>query len=166
VRLFVAVDLAERDRPAPDHVTLAFLGTVDAARAPAIASALRPVAAETAPFEVLLAGLGAFPSRERPRVVWQGVDVGAAELEALARRTRAALRDLVPGVDRDRFVPHLTLFRVRSPRDRQRARDLFDGVVAPPPPRRVRVEALRLKESELTPTGARHGIRDTFPLGA
>lgn len=165
MRLFVAVDVEGPEAPGPSHLTLAFLGEVPDARVAEVEAALPPVATSAAPFAMRLEGVGAFPSRERPRVVWQGVGAGAAELESLASRTRAALRAWAPGLERDRFVPHVTLFRVRTLEDRRRARELLDGAVPPPPSRELRIDALRLKASELAPGGARHRTIRSFPLG-
>ncbi len=123
------------------------------------------MAARCPPFSVRLEGVGAFPSAARPRVVWMGVTVGRAELSALAREVREALA-VEFGVEREEFVPHLTLFRVRSARDRAAAEELLDGRRPPPSSREVRVDELLLKESLLGPGGAVHRTLAAFPLGA
>lgn len=97
------------------HVTLAFLGPTDEARLPALTASLADVAKAVAPFELTFEGLGAFPTRRRPRVLWAGVapGVGAAAMSALAARVATACRDAgCPPDARDAFHPHLTLARV------------------------------------------------------
>jgi RNA 2',3'-cyclic 3'-phosphodiesterase len=167
VREFVAVDVGpapgERSHAVP-HVTLRFLGEVGADRNAMIAAKLAPVAEGSIPFGVRLEGVGAFPSPDRPRVVWVGVTEGRNELVELARRVRSALEPEF-GREREEFVPHLTLFRVRSPRDRDAAVELLSGRRPAPPPRQVRVEQLLLKESILGPGGADHRTLAAFPLG-
>ena len=115
-------------RPEHMHLTLQFLGAKPASAVPAIEHALRTMARDVAPFRWRLAGLGAFPTRDRSRVVWAGVDpaVGADEVCTLAARVRGALAavtaagteagDAGPGADgAERFHPHLTLARLDPP---------------------------------------------------
>lgn len=105
-------------RPDNVHLTLAFLGAVPAAEAETVEGALRGVAASHGPLRVRWAGLGAFPSPHRPRVVWAGVAPGEgdAAVVALARSVEAALAAVGHAVDaRDRFHPHVTLARLDGP---------------------------------------------------
>lgn len=101
------------------HWTVAFLGAVAAAEADAVAAVVRRVAARHAPFAVTIAGLGAFPSRERPRVVWAGLDAagdGAARMAAIARDLAQALAEAGHPVDAaERFHAHVTLARLDGP---------------------------------------------------
>lgn len=156
MRLFVGVDVGGGSATAPDHLTLAFLGDGPPERVPALAQALAPVAAGSRPFDLVLAGWGAFPDPARPRVVWIGVRDGAAPLTALAHAVRAAIARVGAPRDDRPFHPHLTVLRVRGPRDLARARALLDGTVPAPPPRRARIDALLLKESTLAPAGPVH----------
>lgn len=86
------------------HLTLAFIGTLDAAAAREVAARL---AAETIePFDWRLDEVGAF---DGARVLWAG---GTHErLEGLAARSRALLDTLGVRFDRKRFVAHVTLLR-------------------------------------------------------
>jgi RNA 2',3'-cyclic 3'-phosphodiesterase len=172
MRAFVAVDVpplaegAERRGSAPPHVTLRFLGEIPAAALPQIVRRLGLVAAASAPFDLGLAGVGAFPTRRDPRVVWVGASDGAAELTALAAEVRRALAEFGTPERDDTFVPHVTWFRVRSPADRRAALDVLEGRRPAPPPRRGRVEELLLKESVLGAGGAVHRTVAAFRLGA
>jgi len=166
VREFVAVEVGrakEQTGTAPAHLTLRFLGEVAPGQNPVIATALAEVAHTVPGFVIRLEGVGAFPDPARPRVVWVGVTAGRTELVELARRVRVAL-DPIFGPDREEFVPHLTMFRVRSPTDRAAARELLSGVRASPSAREVRVDELVLKESVLGPHGAVHRTVAAFPL--
>src|SRR5947209_15246288 len=58
------------------HVTLLFLGEVDALEVVEVCRAVRGVAGATAPFSFGAAGVGAFPNLRRPRTVWVGVEEG------------------------------------------------------------------------------------------
>ncbi|MES1239330.1 MAG: 2'-5' RNA ligase family protein, partial [Chloroflexota bacterium] len=52
------------------HLTLRFLGPTPEDRRPPLEAAADAIAASVAPFEVGLAGGGAFPSLARPRSLW------------------------------------------------------------------------------------------------
>jgi len=167
VRAFVAVDVTADGGAAraPAHLTLQFLGEITAEQERWTEPRLREVAVASRPFVLRLEGIGAFPSPARPRVVWIGVTQGRTEIEELAGRVRAALAPEF-GTERERFVPHLTLARVRSPSDRRAAEELLAGIRPPPPTREVAVRELVLKESVLGPGGAVHRTVAAFPLGA
>jgi len=167
VRAFVAIDArdpAPSPSRAPAHLTIRFLGDVAESRIPAIGAALRPVAERFRPFFVTFEGVGAFPSRAAPRVVWVGVGEGRATVERLAEDVTTALDGVGFPREPGAFVAHLTLFRVRSESDRSRARSLLEGRVPPPEPRRVRVDELVLKESTLGPSGPSHRTVERFPF--
>jgi RNA 2',3'-cyclic 3'-phosphodiesterase len=171
VRTFVAIDVgppldpSRRGRTeAPDHMTLRFLGEVAEDRIGPIGDALRAAVAPIPPFDLTLEGVGAFPAPDRPRVVWIGATEGRGRAEELARATAGALDGLGFPREAEAFVPHVTLFRVRSPRDRSRAARLLDGTEPTPSPRTVRVTEVLLKGSELTHSGAVHRILERAPL--
>ncbi len=168
MRLFVAIDVGGPTRgggTAPTHLTLRFLGEVPPGRLDAIVAAIDEAVTATPPFDLTLDGVGAFPSSDRPRVVWVGAAEGGPATVALADRVAAALEGAGFPRERDPFVPHVTLFRVRSPADRQRALALLSGEEPPPPTRSVTVREVFLKESTLTPRGAVHRTVRAFPLG-
>ena len=171
MRTFVALEVGgpgDPGRPgratAPDHLTLQFLGEVPEDRIGAISTALRAAVASQPPFDLTLEGVGAFPSIRSPRVVWVGTTVGRDAAVRLARAVSEALEPLGFPAERGEFVPHVTLFRVRSPRDRARAEQLLTGAEPAPPPRVVRVAEVLLKASELRPEGAVHRTLERFPL--
>jgi 2'-5' RNA ligase len=168
VRAFLAVEVprpdAARTDVAREHLTLRFLGEIDEPTADAIAGALGPALAPIAPFEFVVEGVGAFPTAERPRVVWRGVGRGSAELKELARVVRATVVSVGVPDDPAPFVPHVTLFRVRTPRDRERAARLLGPDADSTPRTPVPVEAVELVESELRPGGAVHRTRARVPL--
>jgi 2'-5' RNA ligase len=99
-------------RPGNGHVTLRFLGAVEEDRVAALGRALGGLA--FAPFALGLAGAGRFPPRGAARVLWVGVEPGAAELAALAAGIDAALAPLGFGPRERPYRPHLTLCRVKA----------------------------------------------------
>lgn len=131
------------------HLTLRFIGEVDDAKAEAIVSALRAPIAE-APFDVRWRGLGSFPPRGAPRVLWVGVAAGAEALNRAERAVSARLATVgIPPEDRP-YSPHLTLARVREPAGLKTA-TLFDGLDGALGA--THVNAITLFRSHLSPKG-------------
>ena len=159
-RLAAAV---ERLRPlAPDvawvarddvHLTLKFLGAVDTGRLGEIERALAAAAAGRPAFNLDVHGLGAFPTRMRPRVLWAGVGDGAAEATALAAGIDEALAALAFAREARPFAAHVTLGRVREPRANPRLAAALDAGTAFG---RLRVARVSLMRSDLASRGARY----------
>jgi 2'-5' RNA ligase len=93
------------------HLTLRFLGPTMADRVPDVEAALDRAAAGEAAFEVRLAGAGAFPSADRPRALWLGIQEGSAALGRLATGLEAGLRVAGWAVETRAYRPHLTIAR-------------------------------------------------------
>jgi 2'-5' RNA ligase len=93
------------------HLTLRFLGLLPPSRIDVLGEAVDAASTGVAPFEVVLAGAGAFPGDRRPRAIWLGVERGAGELGTISRALDAALVLIgMPSDDRP-FRPHLTVAR-------------------------------------------------------
>ena len=93
------------------HLTIRFLGAAPQDAVPPIADAVRAVAASTDPFDVILHGAGAFPSVDRPRVLFLAITEGGDALRQVAE----SLDDRLEGAGWSRparpFRPHLTVAR-------------------------------------------------------
>ena len=136
-------------RPGNWHLTLKFLGEIEAAQAEALGAAL-PTLRFTA-FDLAAGPAGFFPNAKRPRVFWLGLSQGGAECAALAARVEELCAGLgFPAEDRP-FAPHLTLARVREagPDDWDQ---LARRVNAHPWPL-ARVDHVALWQSVLSPQG-------------
>ncbi len=95
------------------HVTLAFHGEVPDGAVPGYAAALGAALAEAEPFDVALAGGGAFSGR----TLWAGVGTGVDGLRALAAAVgEAAAEAGFRADDRAGGRPHLTLARASASR--------------------------------------------------
>ena len=112
------------------HVTVRFIGETDEVQSKRIASALAP-AADIEPFELACHGVGAFPERGAPRVLWAGIGAGADGLAALEQEVSARLAACGVLPEERGYHPHVTLARVRDPRGLQ-TRALTDGFVDRP----------------------------------
>jgi 2'-5' RNA ligase len=119
-------------RPEKMHLTLKFLAEVPEPTAPRLATALAGVAARHAPFTLVAGGVGGFPSRARPRVLWAGLTDGVREVGRLAADVELACEPLGFALESRPFRGHLTIGRVRMPRGIGRvvaAMDPYDDAV-------------------------------------
>lgn len=183
-RLFVSVDLSDpiRDRIAevgdpirdlsglrctdPDqaHVTLTFLGDVQADRLPAIEEAIASglERAEVGPFRARFGGFGVFPSFEYISVIWVGVRAGATEMERLHRALEHSLEPLgIEGDDHD-FTPHVTIARMDHAEDKETVQRLVR--TRDPDLGAMDVDSIHLTESTLTNGGPVYDRVRTFQL--
>jgi 2'-5' RNA ligase len=96
--------------PSDYHLTLRYLGPTRIAAEPAVIDAVADAVEGLAPVPLQLAGLGAFDSPDRARVVWAGVTgPGLAEL---AQRIDAALQAIGVAELARPFAAHITLGRL------------------------------------------------------
>ncbi|MBI2908514.1 MAG: RNA 2',3'-cyclic phosphodiesterase [Chloroflexi bacterium] len=143
-------------RPEGVHLTLVFLGYVAAEKIPAVTEAMTRVAEGIAPLTLTARGVGAFPSWQRPRVVWVGLEGDIERLKTLQKRLQDALEPLGFTPEKRDFSPHLTLGRVRepiSPAERRRMGEVMSAIGFETPVN-WKVDSVSLMRSELKPTGA------------
>ena len=97
------------------HLTLRFIGSVEENLIEGITGACKRVAARHAPIEARAGGVGAFPSPQKPSVLWVGVEAPPA-LAALQRDVEGAMVEL--GFDKEEraYHPHVTVGRVKEGR--------------------------------------------------
>jgi RNA 2',3'-cyclic 3'-phosphodiesterase len=163
--LAAAVERVRADHPhlrwvPPDrwHLTLAFLGSVDAGRVDELRVRLARAALRHRPVPLELAGAGRFGGR----VLWVGLRGGVADVARLAASVAAGCRRAgVPVEDRP-YRPHLTVARGRD-----RGTDLRPAVAALAEyagPRWTAAE-VHLVRSHLGPE-VRYELLDGFPLGS
>jgi len=145
------------------HVTLQFLGDVDASRVPELERVLADALREARAFPLRCASFGTFPSRGVPRVFWAGLDQGVKELAALASLVERALLPggFVSPSDRP-FRAHVTLGRSRGSRGLERL--VAAGKEWVPSGNVHTLAEARLVESRLEPRGAVYAPVARFPL--
>jgi 2'-5' RNA ligase len=96
------------------HWTLQFLGDVDKRDLPEVCAAVAAAVAELEPFEIETRGAGAFPSADRPRVLWIGARQGDRQMSVLHAAIERRLKKRGYRGEERRFVPHITLGRARG----------------------------------------------------
>jgi 2'-5' RNA ligase len=93
------------------HWTLQFLGNVDDLEIPAVCDKVAAAVEDVEPFDLLVRGVGAFPSADRPRTLWLGAGHGANEMTTLQSAIELSLEDLGFRGEKRRYTPHVTLGR-------------------------------------------------------
>ena len=132
--------------PAIIHITIKFLGEIEATRAGEVSGALREIILE--PFDLSITGISTNNNRN-PRVVWGTVgDRGGCGL--LFERVETALKAI--GVPREQrgFTPHATIARVKEyhPSLMQSIRPYLSETLG-----ECHISGFILKKSTLAPTG-------------
>ena len=97
------------------HWTIKFLGDVDAEATAEVCRRVAEAVADLAPFRIEAHGAGAFPKPDRPRTLWLGTGEGEPQMIALAEVIEQSLQPMGFRCEAQRFVPHITLGRVRGP---------------------------------------------------
>ena len=179
MRLFLAVDVPETAvlavtaaiepwrvafpnvrwvRPENWHITLKFLGATAADSVPWVEEAVGGIVSTHHRVTVDVRGLGAFPSAERARVLWAGVDDAETALDALVTDLETGLAPVFREEIR-RFHPHLTVARSEPPV--RLPADYGDTPLATEP---FAIEQVVLYRSRLQAGATRYEQLGTFPL--
>ncbi len=143
------------------HLTMRFLGDVTEALLPRLSPAVSAVAQETPASDLTIAGLGAFPGDREPRIVWAGAEA-ASWLIHLAIELEESCCSAGLAHDERPFHPHLTLGRVKGPRNSARLTEALKTVTFEPIPQRC--TELLLFQSVLSPGGSVYSPYQRFPF--
>ena len=147
------------------HLTLKFLGDVSPSSVEFLVQMLRNETANIHCFDIHLAGLGAFPSPRRPRVLYIGIQAPAL-LDTLQRGIESASRRLGYEEEERPFSAHLTLGRVRqnvNAVEQQQIRRAIEGIQVDLLGT-ARVDSVHLYKSELNPGGSVYTRLFSAPL--
>lgn len=145
------------------HLTLKFLGATPQAKCPGIIQAMEEVAENYNPFELRITGLGTFPARGRPKVVWAGLGGNKGQLVSLQASLEQKLATFGFPPEQRQYTPHLTLGRIK---EFANLGDLPDRInllknqgSAP-----WQVNAMELMQSTLTPAGPLYQVLGRVPF--
>lgn len=140
------------------HITLKFLGWADPSLLADIVGVMDDVASKHSPSVLRLKGAGAFPSRNRARVVWAGIEDEAGLLASLANSLEEQLEPL--GFEREKraYTPHLTVARIKNPKAVNLESTSVDT-------ESWLVTTIELFRSHLSPRGARYEVLSSEQLG-
>jgi 2'-5' RNA ligase len=146
------------------HLTLKFLGDVPSELLDELGEILASVCRGHAPLELSPGTPGGFPSLERPRVIWLGLEGELEELETLKQEIEKGCSSAGLPREKRSFHPHLTLGRVKNWRKASATlADLF-GRTKAVSAATFTVKAVHLYRSDLTRDGAVYTKLKSFPL--
>lgn len=148
--------------PANLHVTLQFIGYADDERSARVRDVLA-APLDIQPFDIRVAGIGAFPSRGGPRVIWCGVEERTGRLLQVQREIERRLVSAV-GIEPESrpYHPHLTLARYRTPgrvAERRAIEQHAAGELGT-----CEIDRVTLYESKLSPRGPTYSALLHAPL--
>jgi 2'-5' RNA ligase len=103
--------------PENTHLTLKFFGETDKTKIPAIRNSIETAVSQSESFTIKIANTGIFGSRYDPKVIWFGIDK-QDELENFAQNLFTELARCGWEADRQNFVPHLTIGRIKELKDK------------------------------------------------
>jgi RNA 2',3'-cyclic 3'-phosphodiesterase len=176
-RLFIAIDFPEEIKKGLSslcyglpgvkwvdinqmHLTLRFIDEVDGGVFRDIMSVLEDVEFEG--FSLLVKGVGCFPPRRDPRVLWAGLEK-SEEMSSLRKKIDSQLKRIGVEPEKRKFSPHITLARFRKKPSVYRVADFLagNGLFSLP---EFSVSEFHLYSSILTPKGAIHQIEASYSL--
>jgi 2'-5' RNA ligase len=184
IRLFIAIDTPEeilpllagvRDRLEsahadvrwePDgklHCTLNFLGDTREEVLPDIVSALEGIASSTPLFPIRYSGLGCFPDKREPRIIWVGMEDANGILQRLAQTVETRMEALGFKPEQRIYHPHVTLGRVKSSRRMRELLAMMETVTFESCPAFLR--EIELVKSELKARGSVYTMVAKMTLG-
>lgn len=144
------------------HITMKFFGETPEHHIPAIHAALEKAAALSDPFDFNIMNTGIFGSSYKPRVIWFGIE----PVDGIVRLAESIFDQLQEiGVERDRqnFVPHLTVARIKFLDNRKHFQEVIihyrEGHI-----QKEEVNKFHLFESHLSPQGPKYGILSSYSL--
>ena len=184
MRLFIALNIpdSERERihhaaqplrdagfpvrwldPETFHLTLKFLGNIDADRLPVVEKVVRRVADATRAFPLVLGGFGAFPTIRRPEVLWLGAEPSPA-LRCLKQDLEWGLAS--HGFERETraFHPHLSIGRSSTEEGAGAFRGIDDMAAQIDYTGTIEVESVDIMRSHVSRSGVRYSMLTRVPL--
>ena len=146
------------------HATLKFLGPTDEKLLPEIVSIGRGVCRTSAHLNVRYTGVGCFPNRRAPRVVWVGMEDLKGNLSTLQREIEAVLEPIGFKREEREFHAHVTIGRVKSEKHIGSLLRMMESVTFESQP--VTIQEISIVKSELKSSGSVYTTLKTIPLTA
>ncbi len=140
------------------HLTLRFIGEVDGSDARTIDDALSGI--DVAAFDLQLHGVGQFGNKQ-PHALWAAARKHEM-LEHLARKVDSAIRKVGQPQDGHKFIPHVTLARLRHPAPDKMREWLVQHALFTSD--EFTIDAFCLYSSKLTSDGSIYRVEQIYPL--
>lgn len=145
------------------HLTLKFVGDTPEEDVPKIVNACQKVAKNHHPFTLDFNRTGIFGSNHSPRVLWLGMSEEPKALYQLEEDLLDAFDDLGYLRDRQNFVPHLTICRIKQLIDKPFFQQVYQSIEQKTY-LHADVKEIVYYQSFLQPTGAVYKSLRRIPL--
>ena len=142
------------------HLTLHFFGETDESLIPLISEQLKEAVHNISTFEINISNFGIFGSSYKPRVIWMNINPNE-NIKVLSQNISNNLSKIGYTADRQNFVPHLTIGRIKSIKDKQLFQKQLDEVKCKFI-QQTSLHKMYLFESILGSKGASYHIIETF----
>ena len=144
------------------HITLRFIGDTPIGSIESISKSIEKVMLNYHSFDLNIKGISVFGSHYKPKIIWAGVEPKEI-LQKIAESIDKELCALGFEIDRQNFVPHLTLGRIRKLKDKSH----FFNVIEKPDSEVIQTETVKsvvFFESQLKQNGAVYNVLDQIQL--
>ena len=136
------------------HLTIKFLGEIEEYKTAQVKHTLSQALTDQNCFDIEINGLGMYPNKNNPQVIWLGI-TGANPLTEIFKVLNLELTALDITPERRAFSPHLTIARIRRHTDHKRTQQIgeilseykVDSLGA------TTIAQVHLYQSILTPSG-------------
>lgn len=158
--IFFGVRNARWVRSDQIHLTLRFLGDCEESTFEEILSELHQIQHNS--FTIKIKGVGYFPPRGKPNVLWIGIDK-STELYSLLNSIQHSLLKIGIQKESRKFYPHITIARIKN---KIKPSEIVPFLTSNSLFRidKIPVNKFQLYSSILKPTGALHTIEETYHL--
>lgn len=144
------------DKPEKLHLTLKFLGDTNEKQLAELREIVGEIAGKISKFSLRIAETGVFPNARNARVLWIDAKDEAGILTKINDLLEAGCERIGFEMERRKFVPHLTIGRVREP---NRAQDLAKKHLENKfEPVEFEVSEIVIYESKLLQTGSVYSV--------
>ena len=151
-------------KPENIHLTVVFMGNINSDDLGRLTAEVEDVCSGYGIFDIALKGMGCFPNRHRPRVLWMGLDGNLDRMSRFRDDLQESLKAFGIKGERRGFKPHLTLARFRSMRKTGSELEDILKVYEALESTFESVSELFLFKSELKPGGAVYTKLKSWPL--
>ena len=138
-------------KPDNFHLTLKFLGKTFTEKIPEIQNAMKEAGNNLMPFDLSLDKLGIFGSSYNPKVIWVETEKNQ-QVFTLSQQLLHSLEKAGFSPDRQNFVPHFTLGRIRKLKNKSHFQNVMENHKNVFHLKQT-VSQFILYESKLTPSG-------------
>jgi 2'-5' RNA ligase len=145
--------IAKWVEPENFHISLKFLGNITFKQVEDLKRLLQEIVKNFHPFEIHYKGIGVFPEKGTPRVLWVGCGGDTEMLADLAKEVDKACKKIGVQEETREYTAHLTIARIKTPENidklKQKIKELQDRFFG-----KQIVNRITFFKSQLTPEGS------------